>query len=140
MLALTHMRDTIVTIKQPSKENQADHRRQPHITPIAVITELEQDIRGIAVFGRQPEWDYDGEYAAEVQCKQQVLDQRKSAGQRGVHHHGECTSCYGEEGAVPSLKGIIRIVERDEALDHYADHQGRASQVDLPGYYNQPAD
>lgn len=52
-LALTHVRDTVISIKQASKENQAYHRRQTHIPPVAVINEPEQDIRGIAVFGRQ---------------------------------------------------------------------------------------
>lgn len=69
LLALTHMRDAVISIEKASKENKANHRRQPYIAPVAVITELEQDIRGIAVLGRQPEWDHDGEYAAEVQCK-----------------------------------------------------------------------
>jgi hypothetical protein len=136
---LTHVDRAVITNKHIQRRHHANESRESHRIPPAQILIVQQRCSRGSPRAHHPKGDNNGKDTANVQTKENALDQRELDCQKGVEEDGVEDDCDRDQGAVPSLRNVRLVVERDQALDDAADHEADTGEIDLPSDRGEPA-
>lgn len=138
-IQLTHVYGAIVSDQSSERRRQADHGRKTDCWPVAVVLELEEHVRCMSSRRQHPHRNENGEETGKMQDQNAAFNERKTHGQDGVENHREHHDRDGEQSRMPTLKPIVVVVQRNNALDDAAYHESDRGEEDLPPYGAEPA-
>ena len=136
---LTHVDSTVVANHGGKCCDQTDHRGSAIAIPTATVGELRENGLGVTDGCQHPQWDDHNEETRNVQNQNEGFDKRELLGEESVEENGKEGDGNGDEGAVPLLKDIIRVVQDGQALDDGTCQESNRHNGAFPARGAQPA-